>query len=291
MSLWLQEVEAMLASSLTTTIPSTTTSAPPARWSIRIAGAEFAYSSGEGRGPAIHHLIFPTIPWSAMISPSLSGGGVTTRYQPSTDDDDTGSDLPLSYQGSEFTSHYHSPQMTANELPTVEDTPVPGRQDKSQQLMPPVHTSPKISHRGKSTSPSHQAQEKALTLIIRVPDRCLSKIKSSPSQVSTPRPRNKCFAPFVGQQQGPSRLSSKPPHVQHLPRQKASIGWATVWSRLLISTGKASTLGQRQRWSATSTTIKLHKRHAWRQANHANRMIWLWCLQQREVFANALGFK
>jgi hypothetical protein len=72
----------------------------------------------------------------------IRGGGGTTQYQPSTDDDDAGTDLPLSNQGSGFTSHYHSPQRTADELPTVEDTLVPGRQDKSKQLTPPVHTSP-----------------------------------------------------------------------------------------------------------------------------------------------------
>jgi hypothetical protein len=48
MSHQIQELEAMLASSLTTTIPPTTTPAPPAHRSIRIAGAESAYSAGEG---------------------------------------------------------------------------------------------------------------------------------------------------------------------------------------------------------------------------------------------------
>ena len=60
----------------------------------------------------------------------IRGGGGTTQYQPSTDDDDAGSDLPLSNQGGEFTSCYLSPQRTANELPTVEDTHVPA--DKTE---------------------------------------------------------------------------------------------------------------------------------------------------------------
>ncbi len=72
----------------------------------------------------------------------IHGGGGTAQYQPSTDNDDAGSDLPLSNQGSGFTSHYHSPQRTTDELPTVEDTLVLGRQDKSKLLMPPVYTSP-----------------------------------------------------------------------------------------------------------------------------------------------------
>jgi hypothetical protein len=71
----------------------------------------------------------------------IRGGGGTTQYQPYTDDDDNDSDLPLSNQGSGFTSHYQSPQRTADELPTVEDTLIPGRHDKSKQSMPPVHTS------------------------------------------------------------------------------------------------------------------------------------------------------
>ncbi len=145
------------------------------------------------------------------------------------------------------------------------------------------------SHRGKFTSPSHH-REKALTLIICVPDGCLSKIKFSPSQVLTLRPRNRCFAPFGGEQQGHSKLFSKPSHLQHSPRQKVSIRWATVQTRLLALMGNASTLRWRLCWCATSATIKLCNRHAWWQANHANQMIWLLCLQQREVFANLLGF-
>jgi hypothetical protein len=147
MSRRLQQTEATLASGLTTTIPPTTTPAPPARWSIRIAGAESANSAGEGQGSGNTS---PDVPNQSMVDDDLPipipihGGGSTTQYQPSTDNDDVGSDLPLSYQDSGFTSHCHSPQMTANEQPTVEDTPVQGRQDKSQQSMPPVHISPYI---------------------------------------------------------------------------------------------------------------------------------------------------
>jgi hypothetical protein len=74
----------------------------------------------------------------------IHGGGGTTQYQPSTDNDDTGNDLPLSNQGGGFTSQYHTPQRTADELPTVEDSLVPGRQDKSKQSMPHVYTSPDL---------------------------------------------------------------------------------------------------------------------------------------------------
>jgi hypothetical protein len=69
----------------------------------------------------------------------ISGEGGTTQYQPSTEKDDAGSDLPLSNHGGGFSSHYHPSQRTADELPTVEDTLVPGRLDKSKQLTPPVH--------------------------------------------------------------------------------------------------------------------------------------------------------
>jgi hypothetical protein len=144
MTRWLQELEAMLASNLTTAIPPTTTPAPPARWSIRNAGAESANSAGEGQGSSNTS---PNVTDESMVNNDLpipiSGGGgtSTTQYQPSTDDDDTGSDLPLSYQGGGFTSHFHSPWRTTNELPSVEDTPVLSRQDKSRQLTPPVHTS------------------------------------------------------------------------------------------------------------------------------------------------------
>jgi hypothetical protein len=72
------------------------------------------------------------------------GMGGTTQYQPSTDNDDTGSDLPLSNQGGGFISQYHTPQRTADELPTVEDSLILGRQDKSKQSMPHVHTSPDL---------------------------------------------------------------------------------------------------------------------------------------------------
>ncbi len=145
MSRQLQELEAMLASGLTTTIPPTTTPAPPARWSIRIAGAESANSAGEGQE---FGNTSPNVTNKSMVNNDLPipihGGGGTTQYQPSTDNDDPGSDLPLSYQGGGFTSHYHSPQRTANELPSLEDTAVLGRRDKSQQSMPPVHTFPNI---------------------------------------------------------------------------------------------------------------------------------------------------
>jgi hypothetical protein len=122
----LQELEAMLASSLTNTIPSATTPAPPARWSTRIAGAESANSAGEGLRSGNTS---PNVTNESMVDNDLAipihGGGGTTQYQPSTDDDDAGSDLHLFHQGGGFTSHYHSPQRTANELPSVEDTPVP----------------------------------------------------------------------------------------------------------------------------------------------------------------------
>jgi hypothetical protein len=39
----------------------------------------------------------------------IHGGGGTTQYQPSTDNDDAGSDLPLSNQGCGFISYHHSP--------------------------------------------------------------------------------------------------------------------------------------------------------------------------------------
>jgi hypothetical protein len=45
MSCWLQELEAMLATSPTAAIPTPAPTAPPARWSTRIAGAEFANSA------------------------------------------------------------------------------------------------------------------------------------------------------------------------------------------------------------------------------------------------------
>jgi hypothetical protein len=124
----LQELEAMLARGLTTTIPPTTTPAPPARWSIRIAGAESANTAGEGLGSGNTS---PNVTNKSMVDNDLPipicGGGGTTQYQPSTDDDDAGSDLPLFHQGGGFTSHYYSPQRTANELPSVEDTLVSGR--------------------------------------------------------------------------------------------------------------------------------------------------------------------
>jgi hypothetical protein len=117
-----------LQSGLTTTIPPTTTPALPACRSIRIAGAEIANSTGEGQGSGNTS---PNVPDESMFDNDLPipirGGGGTTQYQPSTDNDDAGSDLPLSYQGSGFTSHYHSPKRTTDELPTVEDTPVPDR--------------------------------------------------------------------------------------------------------------------------------------------------------------------
>jgi hypothetical protein len=129
MSCQLQELEAMLASGLTTTIPPTTTPAPPARWSIRIAGAEIANSAGEGQGSSNTS---PDVPNESMVDNDLPipfhGGGGTTQYQPYTDDDDANSDLsPLSYQGGGFTPHNHSPQRTTNKLHTVEDTSVLGR--------------------------------------------------------------------------------------------------------------------------------------------------------------------
>ena len=118
----------MLASSLTTTIPPTTTPAPPAHWSIRTACAESANSAGEGLGSGNTS---PDVTIESIVNNDLPipirGGGGTTQYQPSTDDDDAGSVLPLSHQGGGFTFHHHSPQRTANELPSVEDTPVPGR--------------------------------------------------------------------------------------------------------------------------------------------------------------------
>jgi hypothetical protein len=106
----------------------------------------------------------------------IHGGDDTTQYQPSTDDDDAGSDLPLSYQGSGFTSHYHSPQRTNNELPTVQDTSVPSRQDRSQQSMPPVHTSSDILPPGvvyvpfppsleKSSSPGQMSEQDQVQFI------------------------------------------------------------------------------------------------------------------------------
>jgi hypothetical protein len=135
----------MLASGLTTTIPPTITPAPPACWSIKIAGAESANSAGEGLGS---NNTSPDVTNESMVNDNLPipihGRGGTTQYQLSTDDDDAGSDLPLSHQEGGFTSHYHSPQRTAGELPSVEDTSVLGRQDKIQQLMPPVHISPDI---------------------------------------------------------------------------------------------------------------------------------------------------
>jgi hypothetical protein len=135
----------MLASGLTTTIPPTTTPAPPARWSIRIACAESANSAEEGLGSGNTSL---NVTNKSMVNNdlpiSIHGGGGTTQYQPSTDDDDVGSVLPLSHQGGGFTFHHHTPQRTANELPSVEDTHVLGRQNEIQQSTPPVHTSPDI---------------------------------------------------------------------------------------------------------------------------------------------------
>jgi hypothetical protein len=69
----------------------------------------------------------------------ILGGGGTTQYQPSNDDDDTGSDLPLSNQGGGFTSHYHFPQRTADGLPLWR---IPlSRADKTKSKQP-VHTLP-----------------------------------------------------------------------------------------------------------------------------------------------------
>ncbi len=114
----------MLASGLTTTIPPT----PPACPSIRIACAESAKTAGEGLGSGITS---PNVTNESMVNDDLPipvhGGGGTTQYQPSTDNDDVGSVLPLSHQCGGFTFHHHSPQRTPNELPFVEDTPVPGR--------------------------------------------------------------------------------------------------------------------------------------------------------------------
>ncbi len=124
----------MLASGLTTTIPPTTTPAPLARWSIKIAGGESANSSGEGQGSGNTS---PNDSNESMVDNDLPipihGGGGTSQYQPSTDNDDGGSDGGL-------TSHHHFPQRSANEPPTVGDTPVPGRRDNGHQLTPPVHT-------------------------------------------------------------------------------------------------------------------------------------------------------
>ncbi len=68
-------------------------------------------AAGEGQGS---NNTSPDVPDKSMADNDLPipicGGGGTTRYQPSTDNDDAGSDLPLSNQGSGFTSHYHSPE-------------------------------------------------------------------------------------------------------------------------------------------------------------------------------------
>jgi hypothetical protein len=121
----------MLASGLTTTIPPTTTPAPPAPSSIRITFAESADSAEEGLGT---RNTSPNVTNESMVNDDLPipirGGGGTTQYQPSTDNDDTGSVLSLSHQGGGFTFCHDSPQRTANELPSVEETPVPGRQTK-----------------------------------------------------------------------------------------------------------------------------------------------------------------
>jgi hypothetical protein len=113
-------------------------------WRVQQLSAEaLPVAAGEGQGS---NKTSPDVPNKSTADNDLlipiRGGGGTTQYQPSTDVDDIGSDLPLSKQGGGFISHYHSPQRAADELPTVEDAPIPGRQDKSQQSMPPVYTSP-----------------------------------------------------------------------------------------------------------------------------------------------------
>ncbi len=101
-------------------------------WEVQQLSAEsLPVAAGEGQGSKNTS---PNVPNKSMANDDLPipirGGGGTTQYQPSTDDDDAGSDLPLSNQGGEFTSCYLSPQRTANELPTVEDIHVPA--DKTE---------------------------------------------------------------------------------------------------------------------------------------------------------------
>ncbi len=94
----------MLASGLTTSIPPTTTPAPPAPWSIKIACAESAKTAEEGLGSGIASL---DITNKSMVDGDLPipirGGGGTTQYQTSTGNDDDGSILPLFHQGGGFT--------------------------------------------------------------------------------------------------------------------------------------------------------------------------------------------
>jgi hypothetical protein len=107
------------------------------------------------------------------------------------------------------------------------------------------HLSPHLlmpSCQGKSTSPCHLAQEKAPTLIICVPGRCLTIIKFILFQVLTLKPRNRCCALFGSQERGLSRLSSIPFHVRHSPRQMVRDGCDTVWKRLSMLMGNTSTL-------------------------------------------------